>query len=85
MTEIEKKTGMTEAECEYWDDFYTKNTFEPGPNLLKQGVAPGFARNTLLLDELDREVAKYLNAQAKKFHKSQVQVINDLVREKLAV
>ena len=85
MTEIEKKTGMTDAECEYWDDFYTKNTFEPGPNLLKQGVKPGFARNTLMLDELDREVVEYLSAQAKTFHKSQIQVINDLVREKLAV
>ena len=85
MTEIEEKTGMTDAECEYLDDFYTKNTFEPGPNLLKRGVKPGFAHNTLLLDELDWEVLKYLHAQAKTFHKSHTQVINDLVREKLAV
>jgi len=85
MTEIEKKTGMTDAECEYWDDFYTKNTFEPGPNLLKQGIKPGFAHNTLLLDELDHEVAEYLRTQARTSHKSQIQVINDLVREKLAV
>jgi len=85
MTEIEKKTGMTDADCEYWDDFYTKNSFEPGPNLLKQGIKPGFAHNTLLLDELDQEVAEYLRTQAMTFHKSQIQVINDLVREKLAV
>ena len=85
MTEMEKKTGMTDAECEYWDDFYTKNSFEPGPNLLKQGIKPGFAHNTLLLDELDQEVAEYLRTQAMTFHKSQIQVINDLVREKLAV
>ena len=49
MTEIERKTGITDADCEYLDDYYTKNTFEPGPNLLKQGVKPGFAHNTLLL------------------------------------
>ena len=85
MTEIEKKTGMTDSECEYWDKYYTENTFEPGPNMLKQGVRPGFAHDTLLLSELDREVAEYLRTQAKAFHKSQTEVINDLVREKLAV
>ena len=84
MTEIEKKTGMTDTECEYWDKYYTENTFKPGPNLLKQGVKPGFAQNTLLLSELDQEVAEYLRKQAKTFHKSQTEVINDLVQEKLA-
>jgi len=85
MTEIEKKTGLTNAECEHLDNYYTENNFQPGPNLLKQGVMPGFAHNTLLLSELDIEVAEYLFAQAKRFHKSQVEIINDLVREKLAV
>ena len=85
MTEIEKKTGMTDAECEYWDNYYTENTFEVGPNLLKQGVKPGFVHNTLLLSELDTEVAKYIYTQAKVFHKSQIEIINDLVREKLAL
>jgi len=83
--EIERKTGMTDAECEYWDNFYTNNVFEPGPNLLKQGIKPGFARNTLLLSELDSEVAEYLSVQAKTFDKSQIEIINDLVREKIAV
>ena len=85
MTEIEKKTGMTDAECEYWDNYYTNNTFEPGPNLLKHGVKPGFAHNTLLLNELAPEVSEYLRTQAEAYHKSQTEVINDLVREKLAV
>jgi len=85
MTEIEERTGMTDAECEYWDDYYTKNTFELGPNLLKQGIKPGFAHNTLLLSELDKDVFSYLCVQAEKFHKSHTQVINDLVHEKLAV
>jgi hypothetical protein len=39
-TEIEMKTGMTDAECAHWDNYYTKNAFEPGRNLLKQGVKP---------------------------------------------
>ena len=51
MTEIEEKTGMTNTECEYWDKYYTEHTFEPGPNLLKLGVKPGFAQNTILLSE----------------------------------
>ena len=85
MTEIERKTGMTDIECEKLDDYYAKNTFELGPNLLKQGVKPGFANNTLLLSELDHRVAEYLRNQAKAFHKSQIEIINDIVNEKLAV
>jgi hypothetical protein len=85
MTEIEQKTGMTDAECGQWDDYYTKHTFDPGPNLLKQGVKPGFARNTLLLSDLDRDVAEYVRTQAQTTHKSQAEVINDLIREKIAL
>ena len=85
MTEIEKKTGMTDTECEYLDKYYTENTFEPGPNLLKLGVKPGFAHNTILLSDLDAEVADYIKNCAKVFQKSQIQIINELVREKLAV
>jgi hypothetical protein len=76
---------MTDAECGQWDDYYTKNTFEPGPNLLKQGVKPGFTQNTLLLSELDRDVAEYVRTQAQVSHKSQERVINDLIREKIAL
>ena len=85
MTDIEKLTGMTDAECEYWDDYYTKNTFEPGPNLLKLGVKPGSVSKSLQLNELDKEVFEYLCVQVEKSHKSHTQVINDLVHEKLAV
>ena len=58
MTEIEKETGMTDAECEYWDDYFTKNPYEPGPNLLELGIKPGFAHKALQLSELDKEVAE---------------------------
>jgi len=85
MTEIEKKTGMTDAECEHWDKYYTENVCEPGPNLLNFGVKPGFVHNTILLSELDTEVAEYLKTRALTFHKSQIQIINELVREKLAI
>jgi len=85
MTEVEKETGMTDAECEYWDDYYTKNTFELGPNLLKLGIKPGSVNKSLQLSELDKDVFSYLCVQAEKFHKTHTQVINDLVHEKLAV
>jgi hypothetical protein len=85
MTEIEKETGMTDAECEYWDEYFTKNEYELGPNLMNYGIKPGFAHKVLLLTELDKDVAEYLRKQSEKFHKSQIQVINDLVHEKLAV
>ena len=85
MTEIEKLTGMTNAECEYWDKHITENPSEPGPNLLKLGIKPGFANKSLQLNELDKEVIAYLCTQAEKFNKSHTQVFNELVHEKLAI
>ena len=85
MTEIEKETGMTDAECEYWDEYINKNPVHLGPNLVKLGIKSGFAHNYLPLNELDHDVIEYLRKQAAAFHKSQIQIINDLVHEKLAV
>jgi hypothetical protein len=85
MTDIEKLTGMTDAECEYWDKHIIENSYKPGPNLLKLGIKPGFVNKSLQLNELDKEVFSYLCVQAEKFHKSHTQVINELVHEKLAV
>jgi hypothetical protein len=85
MTDIEIKTGITDAECERLDKLITNGNFEVGPNLLKLGIKPGEARNTLLLKNLDRDVIEYLRSQAAAAHKSQTAIINDLVHEKLAV
>ena len=84
MTDIEKLTGMTNAECEYWDKHIIENTVEPGPNLLKLGIKPGYVNKALQLSELDKDVVIYLCTQAERFSKSYAQVINDLVHEKLA-
>ena len=75
---------MTDSECEYWDDYFTNTPYEPGSNLLELGIKPGFVHKALLLHELDEDVAEYLRIQAEISHKSQTQVINDLVHEKLA-
>ena len=86
MTEIEKKTGMTDAECEYWDEYFTNQNYKPtGPNLLDFGIKPGFANRTLNLSELDEEVTAYLRTQSEKFQKNHTQVLSELVHEKLAV
>jgi hypothetical protein len=85
MTDVEKLTGMTDAECEYWDKHIIENTAEPGPNLLKLGIKPGLVNKSLQLNELDKEAFTYLCVQSEKFHKSHTQVINDLIHEKLAV
>ncbi|MCL2318957.1 MAG: hypothetical protein FWC45_02645 [Treponema sp.] len=85
MTEIEKETGMTDAECEYWDEYITKNPVRLGPDLVKFGIKPGFAHNYLPLGELDHDVMEYLRKQEIIAHKSKIQIINDLVREKLTI
>ena len=85
MTEIEKETGMTDAECEYLDEYITKNPVQLGPDLVKLGVKPGFAHEYLPLNKLDHDVMEYLRKQAITFHKSQIEIINELVREKLAI
>jgi len=85
MTEIEKETGMTDAECEYWDEYITKKPVHLGPDLVKLGIKPGIAHEYLPLNKLDHDVIEYLCKQSITFHKSQIQIINDLVREKLAV
>jgi len=85
MTDVEKLTGMTDAECEYWDKHIIENTVESGPNLLKLGIKPGFVNKSLQLSELDKEAFAYLCVQSERFHKSHTQVINDLIHEKLAV
>ena len=83
MTDIEKRTGMTDDECEYWDKHITENEVIPGPNLLKLGIKPGHVNKSLQLSELDKEVFEYICAQVERSQKSHTQIINDLVHEKL--
>jgi hypothetical protein len=86
MTEIERRTGMSDAECEYWDDYIThEKNIKLGENLLKKGIKPGFAHHSLLLKKLDEEAAEYVRTQAQISHKSEIEIINDLIREKIAV
>ncbi|GHT69640.1 hypothetical protein FACS1894110_19490 [Spirochaetia bacterium] len=85
MTDIEIKTGITDAECDRLDKLITNGDFEVGPNLLKQGIKPGELRNTLLLRNMDREVVDYVRSQAAAAHKSQTEIVNEIIHEKIAV
>ena len=86
MTEVEKKTGMTDDECEYWDNYFTNQNYVPtGPNLLDFGIKPGMASKFLKFNELNKEVVRYLYLQSEKYHKTPAQVVNELVQEKLTV
>jgi predicted HicB family RNase H-like nuclease len=71
---------MTDEEAEYWDEYFTKNTIMP--DLSKPGF---FARKYGMTVRLDPETTQFLAAQAEATHKSFAQIINELVREKIAV
>jgi predicted HicB family RNase H-like nuclease len=71
---------MTDEEAEYWDDCYTNNTIMP--DMSKPGF---FARKYGMMVRLDPETIQFLAAQAETSHKSFTQIINELVKEKIAV
>jgi hypothetical protein len=71
---------MTEAEAEYWDDYYTKNTVMP--DLSKPGI---FSRKYGMWVKLDPETTRTLAARAETSHKTPAEIISDMMREKTAV
>ncbi|MDR0289846.1 MAG: hypothetical protein LBI06_02820 [Treponema sp.] len=72
------KHGIDEAE--YWDEYYTENTIMPDMS------QPGFfARKYGMMVRLDPETTQFLATQAETTHKSFAQIINELVKEKIAV
>jgi hypothetical protein len=77
---MEPNTVMTEAEAEALDAYFTHNTVMPQPG--KGGV---LTRMGLLSGELDPEVTEYLRTQAAATHRTQAQIIGELVRKELQV
>jgi hypothetical protein len=71
---------MTEEEAGALDDFVTNNEIKLGPN----GSGWLSQREVRLLG-MDDITVKYLKTRAESAHTSIAQVINDLVREKVAV
>jgi hypothetical protein len=72
-------TEMTDEEAEYWDEYFTANTPELGPN----GTDFLSLREARLLGMNDFSV-NYLKTMAEATRQSLGQVINSLVREKVA-
>ena len=70
----------TEEEYDALDDFFTNNTIMPKPG--KPGV---LTRMGLLAGELESDATEYLRTQAAATHRTQAQIVGDLIREKIAV
>jgi hypothetical protein len=87
------KDIMTDEEGEYWDDYFTRNppTVDPAKNRILTGEGPvarmtrhNMAMSNCIMGTLGSDVIQYLCAQAAATHKTQAEVVDDLVREKLA-
>jgi hypothetical protein len=70
---------MTEAEAEALDDFFTKNTVMPRPG--KPGI---LTRMGILAGELDPDVIEYLRVQSATTHRTQAQIVGEMVRKEIA-
>ncbi|GHV37311.1 hypothetical protein AGMMS49546_04670 [Spirochaetia bacterium] len=68
MNELEKKTGMTEKEAEYWDDYYTKNPpkVDPAKNRIKMKPPTVVVEGT---------TAQYLKSASDAEHKTPTEII----------
>ena len=70
---------MTDEEADALDDYYTKN-----PPRLDPGKNGGFAKNSFKLIAIDNFCADYLMTKALSDHKTPDQIINEMVRERIA-
>jgi hypothetical protein len=71
---------MTDEEYDALDEYYTKNPPKVDP--AKRGGM--FTRQRELLDSLDQVAADYIRARAEADHKLPIQIIGELVREKIS-
>jgi hypothetical protein len=71
---------MTDEEADALDEYYTKNPPRVDPS--KNG---GFAKKSFKLVAIDNISADYLMTKALSEHKTPEQIINEMVREKIAV
>jgi hypothetical protein len=88
MTDIEKKTGMTDAEADYWVEYFTTHPIKAGPNLLKQGIRPGFtapAKTMTFTITLDANLGQRLTSIAEESHETPSEVVAEMVRREMAL
>jgi hypothetical protein len=70
---------MTDEEADALDEYYTKNPPRVDPS--KNG---GFAKKSFKLVAIDNFCADYLMTKALSDHKTPDQIINEMVRERIA-
>jgi len=70
---------MTDEEADALDEYYTKNP--PRVDTSKNG---GFAKKSFKLVAIDDFCADYLMTKALSDHKTPDQIINEIVRERIA-
>jgi hypothetical protein len=75
-----KEKDMTDEEYDALDELLTRTT--PRVDLTKPGF---FARQKGMLVAVDPVSAAYLRAQAEAAHTTPAQIINEMVRERIAV
>lgn len=71
---------MTDEEYDALDEYYTKNPPKVDP--AKRGGM--FTRQRELLESLDQVAADYIRTRAEADHKLPMQIIGELVREKIS-
>jgi hypothetical protein len=76
---MKETKDLTEAEYDALDELLTKTT--PEVDFSKPGA---FARQKGMLVAIDTMSASYLRAKAEATHKTPAEIINELVREKIA-
>ncbi|GHV85264.1 hypothetical protein AGMMS50230_08720 [Spirochaetia bacterium] len=79
MTDLRNGIDMTNEEYDALDEYYTKNPPKVDP-AKKGGI---FTRQKELLDVLDRVSADYIMNRAMFTNKLPVQIIGEMVREKI--
>jgi hypothetical protein len=70
---------MSDAEAEYWDEYYTKNPPEIDPD-----TNGGFAKKSFKMIAVDRLSENYLLSKAMATHKTPTEIIGDLIRKEIA-
>jgi hypothetical protein len=78
MNQIEKNTGMTDEEAEYWDKYFTEN---PPKVDLKRNRLGKKAIEPIMVDSFS---ANYISMKAEAEHITPVEVVAEMVRHEMA-
>ena len=74
--ELEKETGMTEEEADYWDEYFTKNPPKVDSSKNRIKIQP-------LTIVVEGTTAQYLKSACEAGHKTPAEIIGELVQEKI--